>query len=211
VHEAQRMHVSMRDTTRWYQPFGYGLGWELGRLHDDTLHVATGGFVGYASHVSFSKSRRVGVIALVNESTYGSALLDAAVRSAYAVAFNQTSDLKTLAQSMEPYRDGVTRRRAALQQRIERVAAVRPLSLQASRYPGTYTNGIYGALEVTGTGGRLFVKLGPLESEVEVRTAGADTIRVELVPNQGSNMLFLPSGESVDSLRYLGTIFRRRR
>lgn len=58
--------VSQKNRYQSYERFGYGLGWEQSVFNGEQLVSRLGGYSGIASHLSFMKDQKIGVVVLSN-------------------------------------------------------------------------------------------------------------------------------------------------
>jgi len=190
------------------QRFGWGLGWDLGRLDGELLVHRLGAFPGYYSHLSFMPERGLGVAVLVNEGGAGGRLADLLAGYAYEL-WQGRSDLearygaKLEALGAEAH-EGVAKEEAV------RAARSQVLPRPLAAYTGVYESRPMGRIELRVVGERLEARMGVLSGSVEVYDARQEKLRVEL---GGAGFVaeaaFAPEGGPAAHLTLLGYRFMR--
>jgi CubicO group peptidase (beta-lactamase class C family) len=174
--------------------FGWGLGWDLGRLDGELLLHRFGGFPGYRSHLSFLPERGLGVAVLVNETGLGGRFADLVAAYAYAILLGRAdADTRYEAKLKAMGEEATAFRRKVAADAADRKA--RTLSRPPKAYAGVYESPRLGRIELRVEGSRLEARMGVLESDVEVLDAALDKLRVELT-GEGSvlQVFFAPGG-----------------
>lgn len=187
----------------------YSPGWNIGRYGDDDIFFHYGGFVGFRAHVSYIPARRIGVAVFANDSSVGGRLGDAVAKYAYGrltgdpaaqTAFDAA--VEGLAGSLQQGRDAV---KADREKRAQRPWT---LSRPRAAYAGTYVSAALGEIEVRAEGDDLHVRFGQMRSKAEPFVQ-PETIRVELVPFNGSVIGFDPAAGPPAALTYMNVRFER--
>jgi len=176
VVETHRAQATFSETTAGVRVIGYGLGWQIGLLGEDTILVHGGGFPGFGTHMSFMPQRRIGVAVMANNAQLGSANLVA--QSIYGALTGKgviTDD------SLSALRIRFGRTRSNIAADLQRRAArSQKLSRPLEAYAGTYESSAFGRVIVSVVNGRLEARAGNAWSAVEVYDAAKNQLRVEL-------------------------------
>lgn len=188
-------------------PVQYGLGWHITQHSGEPAYYHSGGFAGFRSSVTYSPQRGVGVALFANDNSFAGPAIDALTQ--YVLALSETGGEAQLAAALQQ----MSQQRAQI---VERVAqdranrAQRPWTLTRPRaaYAGLYRSDLYGDIEVSAAGEALRVDFGVLHAIAEPFTQ-PDSIRLELVPGQGTVLLFEGDADRPASLRYQGARFSR--
>jgi CubicO group peptidase (beta-lactamase class C family) len=207
VHEAHKLLAVTASTGPGFFPqVGYGLGWQISRIGNDTILVHGGGFPGFATHMSFIPSRRIGVAVMANEGDLGSGLVQILARTVYGTLLGEPA---LSVDSLAVLRDRLEGRRRAIGQDLARRAArsqVLPYPLDA--YAGTYVNPVWGHLALQVVNGKLEARMGAAWSAVEVFDASKNQLRVELF-GSGEVVNVTMSDGRASALTLTGTTFQR--
>lgn len=160
----------------WKQ-IGYGLGWQISLLGDDTLFVHGGGFQGYATHMSFLPRARVGVSVMANNAEIGGGGVELLAAAIYDVVQGRpVISEDSIAVLAGRIHEGRVRMAAELARRAARPQAL-PYPLSA--YVGRYRNPSLGSVQIVETDGKLEARFGAAWSAVETFDASANQLRVE--------------------------------
>jgi CubicO group peptidase (beta-lactamase class C family) len=179
IRETQTLQTRYARDVRGVQMMGYGLGWNVGRYQGDTMFVHGGGFPGFATHVSFIPSRRIGIVTMANSGDLGGALVELVAQGIYDVL---AGGKPMSADSLAALRAQVERQRSGLQADLDRRAA-RPqtMPLPFPAYAGRYESPVMGTLVLSvNPQGRLEARMGAAWSAVEVYDGTRHQLRVEL-------------------------------
>ncbi len=204
-------HRPQADQDRTFGPFhrhAWGLGWDIGTYDGDTLLSRFGGFNGFHSHLSFMPRHRIGVAVQVNEA--GGALLANAVAAYIYDRLRDVPEIDVRARELvEDVQSGARRRLEAITADRERRAA-RPQTLPhpLDAYTGVFESEAFGRMEWQLVEGKLRVKMGVAESDVEVYRGDESRLRVELTGG-GSVATFNFEGNRATSVSLFGGEFRR--
>lgn len=210
--QTQRFRVPQSRKRDSIEDFGWGLGWDLGTFDGDTLVHRFGTFPGYACHVSFMPTRRIGVVVLVNNDRLGMGLADVLADAVYDAFRGRPDAAARLAEELDSLSVRVSKTRGAvIADRARRAARSQRLPHPLVAYAGDYRNEEWGTLRLRVQGGRLVATMGVARSDVEVYDAATNKLRVELF---GSGdvlaMRFPPGADRPDALVMEGVEFRRR-
>jgi CubicO group peptidase (beta-lactamase class C family) len=203
VRESHKILATTDQRTFDARQIGYGLGWEIIVRGNDTVLVHGGGFPGYATSMSFSPSRKVGVVLMANNAELGSGVVEIAAKSIYdAVASGKAADADTLRSLLAQAEQGI---RADFARR-----AARPQTLQfpLGAYAGRYMNPAYGTIVVSVVNGKLEATMGAAWSAVETYDASKNQLRFALFGNGEVVDVTMVNGRA-DSIRMSGTEFKR--
>lgn len=187
----------------------YGLGWNVTQHLGEPGYYHSGGFAGFRSSFSYLPQRGVGVALFANDNTFAGPAMDALMYYIYALTEPGADADGAFAAALETVRQ----QRAQIVERVARdraARAQRPWTLGRPRaaYAGTYANDLYGAAQVIADGDALRVEFGVLRALAEPFTR-PESIRLELVPGQGTVMDFDPDGSAPAALIYQGARFTR--
>ena len=178
IHETQRQQAAQDRKYGEIQRFGWGLGWDLGRLDGERLAHRFGSFPGYHSHLSFLPERSVGVAILTNESGAGGRLAGLVAGFAYELALGRP-DLETrYAEKLAAL--GREAREAFAKEEATRAARAKPLPRPLADYAGVYESAAMGRLELRLDGERLHARAGVLDGPAEVDDAAKEKLRLDL-------------------------------
>jgi CubicO group peptidase (beta-lactamase class C family) len=188
--------------------FGWGLGWDLGRLDGELLVHRFGGFAGYHSHLSFMPERGLGVAVLVNESGAGGRLASLVAGFAYELWLGRPDLEARYAAKLEAVR--AEEAKDAAGEDAARAARSRTTPRPLDAYAGAYESPAMGRIVLRVGGGGLEAAMGVLSGPVETAKPGDDSLRVDL---SGSGFVvtpvFPPDGGPASGLRMLGAEFTR--
>lgn len=196
------MNVQSRNGTQ----IGYGLGWNINVIGNDTMFIHGGGFPGFSTHMSFVPGRKLGIAVFANNDAMGSALVDIAASMAYQSLTN--GEMKSpfpmeqvapmIAQEKERMNADMTRR-AARPQNL-------PFPLEA--YAGVFENPSVGKLRIDVVNGKLEAHLGAAWSAIEVFDNTTNKLRIALFGNGEVVSVEMKDGKAV-ALAFGGNEYRR--
>jgi CubicO group peptidase (beta-lactamase class C family) len=205
--EAHRMQVPVDGSARGTRNVGYGLGWRIVLLESDTLLAHNGGFVGFATHMSFLPRQRVGVAVMANEGQLGGLLVDMMAFAIYDVLRGRPEigddSLAALGQQLQRARSGLASDRARRAKRPQNL----PHPLDG--YVGRYFNPAMGHLELQLIGDRLVARMGVARSVVEVFDSRKNQLRLELFGSGEVAAVEMQDGRA-SSITMSGSTYRRR-
>jgi CubicO group peptidase (beta-lactamase class C family) len=189
---------------------GYGLGWYSGDYRGATLFHSFGSFTGSRAHVSFLPAQDIGVAINSNDEGVGFRFVDTAAAFAYdwftvgpeAATKRAEEEVAKLAE------EGMKLSQKFAADRANRAKRTWQLTLPRSAYAGRFCDPDAGTIEVAVAGERLDVRMGELRSVAEPFTR-PDSIRLELVPNQGEVFQFLTENGRATALRGPDATFQR--
>jgi CubicO group peptidase (beta-lactamase class C family) len=206
VMEAHRPLVPAKGNVRGMTLVGYGFGWNVFTIGNDTLLAHGGGFPGFSTHMSFMPGKKVGVVVMANNSELGGGMTEFAAAEIYSILLGQGT---TSADSMAAVRQQIERAKANLLADLSRRAA-RPQNLPypLSAYTGTFDNPIMGRLEISLVDGRLEARMGAAWSRIEVFNNTNNQLRVELFGNGEVVNVEMKDGKAA-TLTISGTTFTR--
>lgn len=202
-------------STRNEPPFSgdgeYGLGWQIGKYHNEKVIYHHGGYPGYRSHISFMPDKRVAVGVLVNNDAIGGRVAD--MLAAYAYDWwlrteNFEADYaKQLQETAKAYE---TRKQGIAAEAAQRAKREWQLTKPFADYTGTYTNDLLGTIEIVAKEKNLAVRMG-YTNAIATPYTQPDTIRVVMLPGgNGDVIAFIKDAEGkFSSLNFGGVIFTR--
>jgi CubicO group peptidase (beta-lactamase class C family) len=206
VAEAHKPLVTAKGNMRGMRLVGYGLGWNVFTIGDDTLLAHGGGFPGFSTHMSFMPGKRIGVVVMANNSELGGGMTEFAASEIYRVLLGEGM---MTADSMAVVRQQIDRARASVLADLNRRAArpqTLPFPLEA--YAGTFDNPVIGRLELSVVNGKLEARMGAAWSRVEVYDNTKNQLRVELFGNGEVVNVEMKDGKA-ETLTISGTKFTR--
>jgi hypothetical protein len=185
---------------------GYGFGWNVFTIGNDTLLAHGGGFPGFSTHMSFMPGKKIGVVVMANNWELGGGMTEFAAAEIYSILLGQGT---TSADSMAAVRQQIERAKANVLADLSRRAA-RPQNLPypLNAYTGTFDNPIMGRLEISLVDGRLDARMGAAWSRIEVFDNTKNQLRVELFGNGEVVNVEMKDGKA-EALTISGTKFTR--
>ncbi len=211
----REVHTGYTQSTRNEPPFSgdgeYGLGWQIGKYRDEKVIYHHGGFPGYRSHVSFMPDKKIGVGVLVNNNLAGSLVADMVATYAYD-SWLKTDNVKADYEKLllEVVARYEKRKQQVHNAAVERTKRTWQLTKPFANYAGTYTNDIYGTIDVTALANALGIRMGNMYC-VSTPYTEKDSIRVEMIPEgNGEPIRFAKNNAGdIESLKYAGAIFTK--
>jgi CubicO group peptidase (beta-lactamase class C family) len=206
VAESHRILAPVGGGARGLRNVGYGLGWQISLLGNDTLLTHGGGFTGFATHMSFMPQHRVGVAVMANNGELGSALGELMARAIYDVLLERPA---ISADSVAAIARQLVRTRSQLAAELARRAA-RPQALPfpLDAYTGRFHNPVMGHLDLQLVNGKLEARMGAAWSAVEVYDNTKNQLRVELFGNGEVATVTMKDGRA-ESIQFEGLTFAR--
>ncbi|MEO8575838.1 MAG: serine hydrolase [Gemmatimonadales bacterium] len=185
---------------------GYGLGWNIQIMGNDTVLAHGGGFPGFSTHMSFVPSRKIGVAIFANNDGLGSGLAEIGAVLVYQAltdgAMKPPIPNEAIPQLMAQQREGMMndlKRRAARPQNL-------PFPLEA--YAGVYENSAMGKLRIEVANGKLEANFGAAWSAIEVFDNTKNQLRIALFGNGEVVNVEMKDGKAV-ALSFGGSEFKR--
>jgi len=189
----RKVQTGYTKSTRNEPPFSddgeYGLGWQIGKYHNDKVIYHHGGYPGYRTHVSFMPERKIAVGVMVNNDMLGGRLAD--MLAAYAYDWwLQTENLeadyaKQLQETLKRY-EGIKQGIAA--EAAERAKRAWLLTQPFADYAGKYRNDLLGTIEIVAEEKALAVRMGAMNT-VATPYKEKDTIRVVMQPGGNGEVI----------------------
>jgi len=207
VRETHRNQVSGPVRARTYLPqIGYGLGWQVSLLGEDTLLTHVGVFPGFSTHISLFPARRAGVVILANDGDLGTPLVEILGTVLHDVVRGRPLITTDSLASIRRLFDG---RRAQIAADLERRAArSQILPLPRPAYTGSFTHPDWGTIRVDLRGDTLEFRMGVARADAEVFDAGRNQLRVELLGSPDVMTAVVENGRIV-ALELSGVRFSR--
>jgi hypothetical protein len=187
----------------------YGLGWNISQHFGEPAYYHSGGFSGFRSTVSYLPQRGVGVALFANDVTFASPAMDALMYYAYALSqpgADADAEIAAALRTVRERRQQLVER--SRQDRANRAQRAWALARPRAAYAGTYNSDLYGPLTVAADGETLRVEFGVLRATAEPFTR-PESIRLELVPGEGTVLQFEPDGPQPAGLTFQGARFAR--
>jgi CubicO group peptidase (beta-lactamase class C family) len=165
---------------RSYLPqIGYGFGWQVTLLGEDTLLTHGGGFPGFSTNVSLFPSRNTGIAIFANEGDLGTPQVEILASVLHDIIRGRPMIPADSLASIRRLFDG---RRSQIASDLQRRAArsqVLPLARPA--YTGSFANAHWGTIRVSLRGDVLEFRMGVAQADAEVFDADRNQLRVELL------------------------------
>ena len=204
--EAHSNMAPMQKKTQTGSQIGYGLGWNINIVGNDTVLVHGGGFPGFSTYMSFVPSRRIGVAIFANTDGLGGALAEIGTALVYQALTNGEMKSAIPADQIAPMINQEKGRMTADLQR--RAARPQNLPFPLSAYTGVFENPAMGRLRLSEVNGKLEANLGAAWSAIEVFDNAANKLRIALFGNGEVMSVEMKDGKAV-ALTFGGTEFRR--
>jgi CubicO group peptidase (beta-lactamase class C family) len=206
VAETHKIQVPIAGNMRGMRNLGYGLGWQIVMLGNDTLLAHGGGFRGFATHMSFMPQRRIGVAVMANNGELGGPLAELIANAIYEVMLGRpvisADSVAVLGQRVAEMRGGLG---AEIARRAKRPQNL-PFPLEA--YTGRFFNPVMGHLEVQLVNGKLEARMGAAWTAIEVFDNTKNQLRVEFFGGGEVMTVEMKDGRA-DSIRFQDLIFSR--
>jgi CubicO group peptidase (beta-lactamase class C family) len=211
VRGTHQLHAEQDRNFAFFHRHGWGLGWDIGTLGQDTLYHRFGSFAGFRSHVSFMPEHNAGIVVLVNEARLGSLLADLTAVLLYKRLMDEEGGAyKAVCDSLieegrlrsEHFKNMITQdlRRRAMRKQI--------LPLPLSAYTGRFENDALGIMSWRIKGKQLEASIGEAVSTAEVYDGRRHQLRVELT-GRGEVIAFQFADGRVRSMTYRDRFFTR--
>lgn len=205
--------AQQRDSMEQIRRFGYGLGWQLGEWHGDTLLHHFGNYPGAFAHVSFMPARGLGVAVFQNsEMPAHGRLANLIARYAYDLLLGDTTRLAAAERDVDSLAERTARMHRLFADDFSRRAArgrTPPRGWQP--YAGAWQHPDVGTLVIATAGDSAWLEYGVIRTPVQLFQG--DDIRLELVPGRTSGTVVRPTFDAegrVTELRVGNVTLRRR-
>jgi CubicO group peptidase (beta-lactamase class C family) len=185
---------------------GYGLGWNINIVGNDTVLAHGGGFPGFSTYMSFVPSRRIGIAIFANSDGLGGALAEVGTALAYQALTNGAMKSAIPADQIAPIINQEKGRVTADMQRRAGRPQNLPFPLEA--YTGVFQNQAMGKLRLSEVNGKLEANLGAAWSAIEVFDNAANKLRIALFGGGEVMSVEMKDGKAV-ALAFGGSEFRR--
>lgn len=188
---------------------GYGLGWHNGTYESQRVIWHYGGFPGAMTHISFIPDANMGVGVFVNDGVSGYALMNLFATFAYDYFQKEEDIIPAYQTKMQEALKALAERQARIKADMDKRQSRRwQLSQEFPAYSGTFTNELYGDLQITGSKDGLWFELGNMHCQATPFTE-AETARIEMVPFQGEVVEFVLESGKVSGLKYSDLLFEK--
>lgn len=206
VAETHKILVPIAGNNRGMRNLGYGLGWQIAMLGNDTLLAHGGGFRGFATHMSFMPQHRIGVAVMANNGELGGPLAELIANAIYDVLLGRPAmspdSIAALGQRVAEMRGGLG---AEIARRAKRPQNL-PFPLEA--YTGRFFNPVMGHLEVQLVNGKIEARMGAAWTAIEVFDNTKNQLRVEFFGGGEVMTVEMKDGRA-DSIRFQDLNFSR--
>jgi len=204
--EAHSNMAPFTKKTQTGEQIGYGFGWNILTMGNDTVLMHGGGFPGFATSMSFSPARRIGVAIFANNGELGGALTDIGTGLVYQAltdgGIKTPFTMEQLPSMLEQARNGM---KADLQRRASRS---QELQFPLSAYTGTFENPMMGKLTLSEVNGKLEAHLGAAWSAIEVFDNTKNLLRIALFGNGEVVTVTMTDGKAT-ALTFGGNEYKR--
>jgi CubicO group peptidase (beta-lactamase class C family) len=204
--EAHSNLAPIQKKTQTGSQIGYGLGWNINIVGNDTVFVHGGGFPGFSTYMSFAPSRRIGIAVFANTDGLGGALAEIATGLAYQALTNGEMKSPFTVDQVGPI---ITQEKERMNADLKRRAA-RPQNLPfpLDAYTGVFENPAMGKLRLSQVNGKLEANLGAAWSAIEVFDNTANKLRIALFGGGEVVSVEMKDGKAV-ALSFGGIEFKR--
>ncbi|NII09526.1 serine hydrolase domain-containing protein [Oleiagrimonas sp. C23AA] len=205
-------HVAQDRDFGPYHRFGWGFGWDLGRVDGAIIVQRFGAFAGYRSHVSFMPRTGIGVVVLVNGVAVPYAVDEMADYIYDRLDGRFVQNRKQHAAAWLKLEQRKARYARYLRANdLKRHARQKPsLAHAMSAYAGRYANAQLGTMIWKVENGHLHVSIGIARSQAEIYDASKQQMRVELTGRgEVVSFQFGDGTGKASALRYDGYRFVR--
>ena len=205
--EAHSNLAPFEKKTQTGSQIGYGLGWNINIVGNDTVLVHGGGFPGFSTYMSFVPSRRIGIAVFANNDALGPPLAEIATAMVYEALTG--GQMKSVLPGIDQVGPIVARERERIKADLSRRAArSQTLPFPIAAYTGVYENPAMGKLRLDAVNGKLEAHLGAAWSAIEVYDNAANKLRIALFGGGEVVSVEMKDGKAV-ALAFGGTEFRR--
>lgn len=189
---------------------GYAWGWYIGPYMNETMYHHFGGYAGTHSHLSFMPEKGLGVVILNNEDMLSSKLTAAVAKSIYATLLDKPKAINQAQAMAKAIQKKVAQLPTHIKKKQEKMAQRKwQLSLAKPAYSGRYQHPEYGQVDIVhNKEGQLVVNWGQTHAVATAFTK-PETMRVELIPNNGEVISFQLEDNKVISFTYNKTKFAK--
>jgi len=209
---SQEPHAKQKREFLGLKRFAYGYGWNIATTPlGDTLVHHYGGFPGTTAQVSFMPEHHVGLSIYANEGQKG--LLSTFLITSYAFDYyagRENLDTfydKQLSEYKSMMLDEYKNRAKNLAKRAKRTWQ---LELDFKEYAGSFYSSSVGKIEITyNEKNELIATMGYLKSAPATPFINKNSVRVEMVPGNGSAIQFTVKGGEVKGLNMDGLTFKK--
>lgn len=190
-----------------FKRFGWGLGWDIQTFGEDTIHSRNGSFSGFHSQVLFSKSKKIGVVILVNESDFGGMMAQLAAEYIFSAMFGKTALLEKFEKNLEKFPQKIQFEKDKIAARIKTVSSLSMIKKSDfKRYVGKYSNRDYGTIIVEVVENKLKIKYGATIGVV-VSTESQDQFEASVFGSRSNIVFNFPENSPIsNSLKVDGEI-----
>lgn len=209
----EQAHKSQIDLDRDFYKFhryGYGFGWYISNYDEELLIHHFGSYTGYRAHVSFMPEHDIGVAIFVNDlSRIGVYIPDILAAYIYDRILEKPEAISRISEE----KAGLLKKKIMFSERIKQMLAQMAsrkfdLTCDSEAYQGTFGNKVWGTLDLSYEQGIRTASIGNLSAEL-TPFKRQNSMRVELVPNNGRVIDFYPSGTcaEIDSLKFMKEVW----
>ncbi len=210
IAKSQEQVAVANDTYSIPGTIGYAWGWAIGTYENETLYSHGGGFAGVRAHVSFMPDKKLGIVILNAEDVASSELTTAIKDVAYNILLDN-GDIEDDVRKRKQHLLGHIKNLDQLYQDHYAQLAAREmvLTLKKSKYTGTYSHSLMGAVNIKLNEQRDFeVSFGNMKA-IATAYRTPDALRVELNPGRGEGLGFHIEDNQVVGLNVWGFDFKK--
>lgn len=206
-----RQHAAQDRDFGPYHRHGWGLGWDLGTLGEDTIVHRFGGFSGFRSHASFMPAHDIAVVVLTNGDGPASPSTDLIANYIYERLLLRPGVEQRYSEQLATF----TARAATMQQQVvehlaERAARHAAMPRPLADYAGVYENPQFGTMDWRVIAGGLELRMGVVQTRAEVYDADADALRVEVAGSGNvATFRFSGRGQPAQSVQMADVVYTR--
>lgn len=203
--EAHANHAPAQRNTQAGKQVGYGFGWNIMVNGNDTILIHGGGYPGFATHMSFSPRRNIGVAVFANNDEMGTGLVGVAGAMVYDVMTDGAIKGPPMGEMVRMATQARDRMTGDIKRRSERPQQL-PFPLAA--YTGLFEDPVLGRLRLALVNGKLEARVGAAWSAVEVFDNVKNELRINLFGDGEVFAVEMKDGKAV-ALRVAEREFRR--
>lgn len=208
INKSQQPLASLNKSYGEFKRDQYAWGWYVGPYLNETLYHHFGGYAGTHSHLSFMPEKNIGVVILNNEDMLSSKFTGIIAKQIYSLLLDDKNANITAKAEANTLRNKLNQLSQQLAKQQKKLAERKwQLSLEKHSYTGSYKHPLLGEVLITkDDNNSLNVSWGHL-STIATAYTKPDTMRVELIPNNGEIIQFSVNNQQVTGLTYNNEAF----
>lgn len=211
IKKSQQQIAEVNSSYGEFKREGYAWGWYIGPYMNETTYHHFGGYAGTHSHLSFMPEKGLGVVILNNEDMLSSKLTAAVAKSIYATLLNKPEAINEAQTMATAIQKKIAQLPIHIKKQQEKLTQRKwQLSLAKAAYAGSYQHPEYGQVDIVhNEKDQLIVNWGQTHAIATAFTK-PETVRVELIPNNGEVISFQLADQKIVGFTYNKTKFDKR-